>query len=140
VLIYPVERARQRLRALWRLRRALDQAADGMMDEFYYDGIVCVQRAQITADLQRAAEDTGVSTSPVLRMTDQFLAQLNATDFVEATAIHDAIRELSEGDDSGETHCTRAIGSGLALKYAVNHPRTEILLQEIVRTGERNNG
>jgi hypothetical protein len=140
MLIYLVNRARRRLRAMRLLRQALDNATDLAIDGVMWDGIVCMERTQIIQDLQATREQTGRRTFPVLKMSDQFSEQLKASDLDDSWAICAVIRELSHGDDAGATGGTREIRDGLALEYIVDRQRNEIRLQEIVRTERRSDG
>lgn len=143
LLIYLVDRARRRRRALQRLQAAIDEATDGTIDPVYYDAIVCIERAQIVQDRKEAMERAPARLPPVLRMTDEFREQLNALEGADVAATNAMIRELSvsQHDAANEPPPqTRVIRPGLSLNFVRNRDRNDILLLGLTARGGRNNG
>ena len=141
-LIYLVDRARRRQRALSRLQAAIDDAKDGVIDTVYYDAIVCLERAQIFQDREQAVMHTPARLMPVIRMADEFREQLNGLDVADAAAANAMIRTLSlaepdGGDDHAPENCP--IRPGLSLDYLRQRGGNEILLLGLTATGRRHN-
>jgi hypothetical protein len=142
-LIYLVDRARRRRRALSRLQAAIDDAKDGAIDPVYYDAIVCLERAQILQDREHAVMHTTARPMSVVRMADEFREQLNGLDVADAAAATALIRTLSlaepyGSDDQAPETCP--IRPGLSLDYLRQRGGNEILLLALTATEGRHNG
>jgi hypothetical protein len=139
VLIYPVERARQRLRAVDLLRQALTK--DGPIEEVYYDGIVSLERLQLVLEREEIAQSSAAASPPVIRMADGFREQLHSLARTEAAAVNASIRELSRPASEGQMDAQqREFSCGnFALTYHYDPARNEIVLMALHRRDEARN-
>ena len=135
LLIYPVERARQRLRAVAMLRRALER---GELAPDMYDGLTSAERRHIDADRRATVKESVNDTSVVLRMSDQFEQDVEAMSEAHAMAVYAAVRSMADHPrelTAGQV-TRQAVEITTAVEYVYDVDRNEITIMSVVRMRE----
>lgn len=137
VLIYPVDRARRRLDVIGSLKSAVEtaQRKDGVIDDIYYDLLVCLERRHIIQEREHMPR-VERRVSPVVRISDAFNAASANVAPGRIAPVYRAVRELAADPSMLEPRGVKRVeGTGWAIHYSWDKDANEITVLDVMEEG-----
>lgn len=135
LLIVPMRRVRQKIAALQSLQSAVALAANGELEQVYYDGLVCLERIQISIEHEQQFAEAGAADAITVRITDAFVAASNQLDPESEAAVYKTIQALLNVAAAQHTRdgIQPVSGSQLSIVFTRDLERNEVTLSALIR-------